>query len=440
MFSAVVELPATLVGLQQALAGGELSPHEALAAQRKNLNRLNRHFHAVVDELPESDPIGFHQKLWGIGLAHKDIFELQGRRPGLGLGKGVATPGFKTATAIQRLSTHGASHLATLVMAEYACGATSENANFSRCVNPLHPDAVVGGSSSGSAVAVSAYMAYASLGTDTAGSVRIPAATCGLIGLKTTPGVVSTEGVYPLAPSLDSVGLLGRTAEDTRQVLEAVAEDGSLQPASADSARVKAWIPETGLHESVALAMQECARSMHIGTQTSTCAEHNTLTQLSEIVLHTEAARTHRQALLEGRSPAAVEAVALAGLVIPRPWYEAAIACRARHARDFVRAYLQEQDILMVPALPMPIPDWKEVMPGNAHFNTRQLLDMHRFMGFVNYLGLPALVVPVAIDKRGLPISVQLIGRPFHELSLLKYALQIESQHFNAGLTMPLLR
>jgi Asp-tRNA(Asn)/Glu-tRNA(Gln) amidotransferase A subunit family amidase len=433
-------LPVTLVGLQQALADGELSPQEAIAAQRKSLNRLNRHFHAVVEELTEPAQAASRQKLSGIGLAHKDIFDLQGRSPGLGLGTGVAEPGLKAATAIQRLSKHGASHLATLVMAEYACGASSENAHFSRCVNPLHPDAVVGGSSSGSAVAVSSHMAYASLGTDTAGSVRIPAATCGLIGVKTTPGVVSTEGVYPLAPSLDSVGVLGRTAEDTRQVLEAVAEGGSLMPASADSAKVKAWIPETALHESVALAMQECVRSMHIVTQTGTCKQHTALTQLSEIVLHTEAACTHRQALLEGRSPAAVESVALAGLVIPRPWYEAAIACRAQHVRDFVRTHLEGHDILMVPALSTPIPDWNEVMPGNALFNVRQLLGLHRFMGFVNYLGLPALVVPVATDKRGLPISVQLIGRPFHELGLLKYARQIESQHFNAGLAMPLFR
>lgn len=440
MTSAVAELPVTLVGLQQALASGELSPQEAIAAQRESLNRLNRHFHAVVEELIEPAQAASRQKLSGIGLAHKDIFDLQGRSPGLGLGTGVAKPGLKAATAIQHLSKHGASHLATLVMAEYACGATSENTHFSRCVNPLHTDAVVGGSSSGSAVAVSSHMAYASLGTDTAGSVRIPAATCGLIGLKTTPGVISTEGVYPLAPSLDSVGVLGRTAEDTRQVLEAVAEDGSLKPASTDSGRVKAWIPETALHESVALAMQECVRSMNIVTQTGTCEQHTALTQLSEIVLHTEAACTHRQALLEGRSPAVVEAVALAGLVIPRPWYEAAIACRAQHVRDFVRKHLEGHDILMVPALSTPIPDWNEVMPGNALFNVRQLLGLHRFMGFVNYLGLPALLVPVATDKRGLPISVQLIGRPFHELDLLKYARKIESQHFNAGLTMPQFR
>lgn len=418
----MLELPPTLVGLQQALAQGELSVGEALAAQRQQLKRLDAGFHVTTHtfETPAASPLS--GRLAGIGLAHKDIFNTAGRTPGVGHDRGHPARGLKPAGVIARLAQQGASHLAALTMAEYACGATGNNSRFARCVNPLHAEAAVGGSSSGSAVAVAAQMVYASLGTDTAGSVRIPAATCGLLGLKTTHGLIALDGVFPLAPSLDSVGLLTRSAADAAQVLEACADPNRLRPPRPTSPKVTAWIPATDLHDSVTAALEAFAMACSVETRTVQWPDHARLTQLAEIVLHVESARTHRAALLDASCSPAVDGVALAGLVIPQEWHRAALADRARRTQEFVQQHLVSHDIFMLPALADPIPDWSEVTAGSASFRPGRLLGLYRYMGFVNYLGLPSLVMPIAKDARGLPISVQLVARPFHERLLLDFA------------------
>jgi aspartyl-tRNA(Asn)/glutamyl-tRNA(Gln) amidotransferase subunit A len=406
--------------------------------QRSRARQLDASLHAVVDFLPDdlfepsvvANTVATAEgPLSGIALALKDIFDLPGHRPGLGCMPGGrlasrASANLAAATVISRLRRAGATHLATLAMAEYACGATGANPILPQCVNPLNTAAVVGGSSSGSAVAVASGMVYGSLGTDTAGSVRIPAATCGVLGLKTTQGLLPLDGVFPLAPALDSVGVLARTADDVRHILlaaSATTENNgeALKPAMAGRAAV--CIPETELDGAVAQALHTFAAARGLPVRNS-ISQHTVLTQLSEIVVHAQAAQTHRTFLMDGTVSAGVEAIALAGLAMPPEWLPGALAHRARHLQEFVASQFSDCDILVLPALPAPVPDWQEVTPGHASFSVRKLLGLHRFMGFVNYLGLPSLVVPVARDARGLPISVQLLGRPFHELTLLQFA------------------
>ena len=132
--------------------------------------------------------------LAGVPLAHKDAFDTGLHAPRLGGPRATGEPR-PAASVLRRLAGHGALNLGALAMAEHACGATAENPHAPTLMNPLDSAAAVGGSSSGSAVAVAAGLCPASLGTDTAGSVRMPAATCGLIGLKPTPGRLSAQGV-----------------------------------------------------------------------------------------------------------------------------------------------------------------------------------------------------------------------------------------------------
>jgi Asp-tRNA(Asn)/Glu-tRNA(Gln) amidotransferase A subunit family amidase len=447
--------PPTIHGLQQAIAGGEFTAQQAIALQRRHAQKLDASLNAAVDFLPDdlfeipaatkpeitsatlsaARPAG---PLAGVALAHKDIFNLPGSLPGLGCEPAGSflrrtSANLAAATVISRLTRAGATHLATLAMAEYACGATGANANLPQCVNPLNAAAVVGGSSSGSAAAVASGMVYGSLGTDTAGSVRIPAATCGVLGLKTTHGLLPLDGVFPLAPGLDSVGVLARTADDLRQILLAASDNiensgDGLTPAFAGRAAV--CIPESELDGAVAQALHTFAGVCGLPVR-SAIAQHALLTQLSEIVLHAQAAQTHRTALLDGTASAAVKAIALAGFAMPPEWLQDALAQRASHLRDFVASQFNDCDILVLPALPAPVPDWHEVTPGHAAFNVRKLLGLHRFMGFVNYLGLPSLVVPITRDARGLPISVQLLGRPFHELTLLQFASGLQPLFFS---------
>ncbi len=436
-------LPATLTGLQHALALGKLSRQESLSAQRQRLKTLDPRYHCVVhimadtaDEVvSDAAQADKHQALAGIGLAHKDIFNTTGRAPGLGHDHGRSVPGLAAASAIQQLQNAGASQLASVVMAEYACGATGDNAHFARCINPLNPAAVVGGSSSGSAVAVASEIAYGAMGTDTAGSVRIPAATCGLLGLKTTHGLISQEGVHPLAPSLDSIGLLTRSAADAQQLLDALTPGSNTRP-NLQQPRLKAWIPETGLHDSVAAALTALADECSVTQRIGQLAEHRLLTALSEILLHHEAATTHQSGLLNNTLSTSVQAVALPGLVMPLDWYQAAVRDRGSRARTFFNAHLKDHDILMLPALPQPVPDGSVVTPGNTDFDVKQLLSLHSFMGWVNYLGFPSLVMPIASDARGLPICAQFIARPFEERTLLAFADGLEIKRFgHCGIT-----
>jgi len=428
-------LPATLAQLQRRLGAGQLSVPESLRLQRERFARRQAAHGGVVRALDVHSPAGKDAvatgTLSGIALAHKDIFELAGWTPGLGHSQGLADDSRQPAPAIALLARAGATQLATLAMAEYACGSTAHNPRMPPVTNPLGPQLAVGGSSSGSAVAVASELVYGALGTDTAGSVRIPAATCGLLGLKTTHGLIPTQGVHPLAPSLDSVGLLTRSAGDAQAMLAALTAPGDLRKA-VSAPRMKAWLPDERLDAGVAAALQEFARQWPACERMNLLDGQPLLTSLSEIVLHHEAAGTHLAGLRNGSLSAGVEAVALAGLAIPADWYRAALQDRAQRARAFLSAHLQQHDLLMLPALPQPLPDRAVVTLGEPGFDVRQLLSLHSFMGFVNYLGFPAMVIPIASDARGLPISAQFIARPFEEQTLLAFANAVELERFGS--------
>jgi Asp-tRNA(Asn)/Glu-tRNA(Gln) amidotransferase A subunit family amidase len=431
----VPELPDTMAGLQHALACGEWSVVQALDAQRRRLRQHAGRLNFVVRDLAGSqdDASAPQGCLAGVGLAHKDIFDLAGWRPGLGRDLGAASPGLATAPAVDRLTRQGATPLATLAMSEHACGATGANPHFPRCVNPLRADAVVGGSSSGSAVAVAAGLAYGSLATDTAGSVRIPAATCGVLGLKTTQGRVPRNGVYPLAPGMDTVGLMTRSATDAARLLDVVAPLPELDKVPDRPLRICAWIPDAGVDAQVAAALESLLADLPGVRRIDDWPDFRVVSQLADVMLHGQAALTHATALREGVAAPAVREVALPGSVMPTHWLPAAQADRPRRLKSFVSAYLTDCDLFLLPALAEPVPDWTSVTPGQPEYQPSRLLALYRFMGFVNYLGLPAIVFPIAADARGMPISVQLVARPFHEHVLLAFADAVQQQRFDGA-------
>ena len=415
-----------MVQLLAHIRAGEISSQQALLAQVERGRALRGAYDCVVDELPMPSPEA--GPLAGIALAHKDIFNLQDRLPGCGVQRGSWRAGVRPAAAIQALASAGASQWAALVMAPHACGATAQNPHFARCVNPLNEIAAVGGSSSGSAVAVACGMTYAALGTDTAGSVRIPAATCGLIGLKTTYGAVSTLGCVALAPSLDSVGVLSRYAQDAREIWQA------LSPLSQRRSKVNAektcqvWFPELGADSQVIEAIRDWTSKLHMKvTKVDITDEFEQLSRHAQRVLIYETAETHRASLLSGRADPAVQAIGLAGLGLPKAWYQQSMQARAAFLEQFVTRHFSDSEFLILPALGCPVPDWACVEIGHPAFDRLQLAGMHAFMGFVNYLGLPALNLPIARDARGLPICVQVLARPFAEHHLLDFAEHHES-------------
>ncbi len=409
--------------LQALIRGGQVSAQEALLAQVRHGQSLKAHSPCVVDELPIGAPGA--GPLAGIALAHKDIFQTNGRVPGCGVGPGRAHNGLPMAAALAALHQAGASQWASLVMAPHACGATAQNPHFARCVNPLDEAAAVGGSSSGSAVAVAAGMSYAALGTDTAGSVRIPAATCGLIGLKTTHGAISTQACAPLAPSLDSVGILSRYAQDAREIWSALCPQipRTDQPAKT---RCRLWVPEDGVAPEVALAIRAWAAQLDAQITPVDMADvFDRLNRHAQRVLLWETASTHHASLCDGTAEPSVQAIGLMGLGLPQAWYQASMQSRAALLQDFVTRHFSDAEFLILPSLAHALPDWQKVEVGHAAFDRASLFAMHRYMGFVNYLGLPSLNLPIACDTRGRPISVQVLARPLAEHRLLDLAEQV---------------
>ena len=416
------ELPARMTQLQDNIRAGHVSAQDALLAQVRRGQSLNTQFPCVVEELP----LASHHDgpLAGIALAHKDIFQLNDRAPGCGVGMGFTHKGVAPANAISALQQAGASQWATLVMAPHACGATSQNMHFARCINPTDAGAAVGGSSSGSAVAVAAGMTYAALGTDTAGSVRIPAATCGLIGLKTTQGAISNLGCAPLAPSLDSVGILSRFPQDAREIWAALCPQMPRLLAQ-QPVNCQLWMPEKGVSPLVAQAVRNWTLQLNATAREINMDESfEVLNRHAQRVLFYETAQTHLATLKEGTAEPSVQSIGLLGLGLPQSWYEESIQSRTFLLENFVNQHFGEADFLITPSLADTVPDWQTVQIGHSTFDRAALFAMHRYMGFVNYLGLPSLNLPIGRDAQGRAICVQVLARPYAEHQLLNFAEQ----------------
>jgi aspartyl-tRNA(Asn)/glutamyl-tRNA(Gln) amidotransferase subunit A len=431
-------LPPTIGGLQRAIAEGALDPASALRMQRERLGVAAKMYRCVVAAHPIDRTLPTTGPLAGVGLAHKDVFAIAGRAPTCGAGTAPGRLPRRTARVLRRLRHAGAGNLAALAMAEFACGATGENRNAAEPANPIDPDAVVGGSSSGSAAAVAAGLCYASLGGDTAGSVRIPAATVGAVGLKPTFGRLPTEGVFPLAASLDCVGVLARCAADVAAIWRVVAAPPAGIAHSDDDGRprkrwrIAAAIDDRALAPEVGAALDAFVTRLGHDAAVRRRAIPNldALTHASEAVLHFEAARLHRRTLRNDpreRAPA-FASIVLPGLAIPPAWYLRAAAERPARTHAFCRSALAAADVLLVPALAHGIPDWRAVHTASPRFDARELHALYRYMPFVNYLGLPAIVFPIGVDARGRPVCVQAIARPFAEHTLLAFVEYVERE------------
>lgn len=379
--------------------------------------------------------------LHGVALAHKDVFHFRGRAPGVGLAPGAAVPVDQESTALWRLSAAGASYLGALTLAELCCGATGDNRHHGRPVNPIDPCAMVGGSSGGSAVAVAAGLCAASLGTDTAGSVRIPAATCGLVALKPGHQALGSAGTARLAPSLDTIGILARTASDAAHVWEALRAPAGQPPSADGSAAIDAalqaprrWrlaiaLDDPALHPDVAQALERFCEGLPRSWALTRrqLPERARWAALAQTVLHAESASTHLARLQDDAQnlPGAAKAILLPGLAVPATWYAQAMAQRHAQRDAFEHQALADVDLLLTPALPVPVPDWSQVTPGDTAYDPDSLHALHRHFSFVNYLGLPAVVVPVAVDRRGRPVCIQAVGRLGDESSLLALACHL---------------
>jgi aspartyl-tRNA(Asn)/glutamyl-tRNA(Gln) amidotransferase subunit A len=379
--------------------------------------------------------------LHGVPLAHKDMYYDAGHVVTCGSlirRDYVATT---TSTALQRLKDAGTIRLGSLQMAEFAYGPTGHNTHFGPVCNPWKVAHITGGSSSGSGSAVAARLTFAALGSDTGGSIRMPAHFCGVTGLKTTVGRVSRAGAMPLSQSLDTVGPLARTAEDCALLLQLMAggdpEDlttvggdvpdymaatkGSLKgmrigvPSAfyvddldSDTARI--------LDDTIATLKREGAEivTVHLPDQRQ-------LSSAAQIVLAVEAAAFHKRWMIERPGDYGPQVLMRLqnGLAIPGVLYLEAMRWRGPALAAF-NAAIEGVDIVLAPVAPVSAPTILESDVGNSPDAEAVIQRLTRFTRPVNYLGLPSLAVPSGVTATGLPVGLQLISRAFAEDVLLR--------------------
>jgi aspartyl-tRNA(Asn)/glutamyl-tRNA(Gln) amidotransferase subunit A len=379
---------------------------------------------AAAGEADRRRPAG---PLHGVPLAHKDIFERAGRPMTCGskiLAGNVPT---RTATVLQRLDAAGAIDVGTLNLAEFAAGGTGHNMHWGDCVNPWNTAYTPGGSSSGCASAVAARGVFGALGTDTGGSVRWPAALCGITGLRPTTGRISLEGVFPRAWSIDTVGPMARTAEDCALLFAAIAgETVDLAPPRRLRIGVVrgAWRENvTDEHAAALEASLEVWRALGASLIDVQLPDADPAFELGDVVVKSEAAALHATWLREraGDYAPGIRQQLEAGLAIPAPRYVEAVRAQPSVRRQYLSAF-ENVDVLHVAAHPFPAPTMADCAPTTPGAVNAFWAAYPRFTRPFSYVGLPVLALPCGFAASGVPIGCQLVGRPNDESRLLAAA------------------
>jgi len=392
-------------------------------------------------------------------LAHKDMFM---RKDGYSSGGSAILgelQGNDDATVISRLNSAGAIEVGRLNMSEFAAGPTGHNAHFGHARNPWNSDHITGGSSSGSGAAVASGCVYAALGSDTGGSIRLPAIMCGLYGLKPTYGRVSRFGAMPRAWSLDCVGPLARSAADAALILSVIAGHDTKDPTTSQR-QVSTWQhyisrpikglklakarglpfgkidPETS--EAHELALREFA-SMGAEIIEVDLPDFADLYSAADAISKTEAAALHGKWMRERPDDFSVHVYSRteAGFVVPAHVYLASQAARANVLRDFCSRAFTQADALLIPSITTPVPTIDETDEGNPGAIQTMVASITKATRPFNYLGLPGLALPLGLSSVGLPLSCQLIGRPFSERTLLSLGHAYGEMRGEDGLAPP---
>lgn len=310
------------------------------------------------------------------------------------------------ADCVARLRAAGATIVGKLNTHEFAYGALTNSPHFGPALNPWNPEHTCGGSSGGSGAAVGAGLVEAALGTDTAGSVRIPAAFCGVTGMRPSTGLVSTRGVQPTAWSLDTVGPLARSAEECEHLLEVMAGRPLGGGEAAGDLRIGVVTSLfEGAEPAVAEACEQALGDLPGRREGVSIPLHEEIATITQLIMLPEATNAHLPWLRTRLADygADVRARLLAGLLLPPTAYVTGLRAR-RWARDEYERALGDYDLLVAPSMPITAPRLDGIP------ETYRLLIMP-YNSPAALLGLPALTVPCGFVD-GLPVGLSLTGRP----------------------------
>jgi aspartyl-tRNA(Asn)/glutamyl-tRNA(Gln) amidotransferase subunit A len=382
-----------------------------------------------------------HGPLHGVPLAHKDMYYEAGKVVTCGSRIRRDFVATTTSTALQRLKDAGTIRLGSLQMSEFAYGPTGHNSHYGAVHNPFALDHITGGSSSGSGAAVAARLTFAALGSDTGGSIRMPAHFCGVTGLKTTVGRISRAGAMPLSQSLDTVGPLARTAEDCAVLLALMAGADPEDPtavsvpvqdyAAATTQSIKGLsigVPASfyvdDLDAEVAAALDATIAELKregVNIVAVELPDQRQLAAASQLVLAVEAAAFHKRWMIERPQDYGAQVLMRLqnGLAIPAVNYLEAVRWRGVALAAHLAA-VKGVDAVIAPVSPVPAPTIAESDVGTAPDAEAVIQRLTRFTRPINYLGLPSLSIPSGFTRRGLPVGMQLVGRSFDEATLLR--------------------
>ena len=375
--------------------------------------------------------------LHGVPIAVKDLVDIEGVPTTAASRVRDGHRADADAAVVVQLRRAGAVLIGKTNLHEFAYGTTSEDSAFGPVRNPHDPSRSPGGSSGGSAVAVAAGMAVAALGTDTGGSIRIPAAACGTVGLKPTYGEVSVEGVVPLSRTLDHVGPFARTVSDAwllHRVLVGRAEHPPLHAASVGTLRLA--VPRTYFCELLDDEVRsEFERVLSDLTEAGAHIDevsvpHAWATPAVYIHIHAaEAAEYHARTLeaaADRYTPNVRLRLEMGRYILAEDHVRARNACE--HLRREVDAALEGRDALILPTLPIPAPPIgvETLAIAGSEQPVRAL--MLRCTQLFNLTGHPALSMPCGTTSQGLPCGLQLVGRRFETGALMRVALAVETQ------------
>lgn len=441
----------------RALRNGDTSPLALLETFRERVERFNSKLNAFVTiDMPGAEKAAAEaEKRWkagqlksvfdGIPVAVKDLFHVQGVRTTAGSKIFADFVPEDDAAAIARLKAAGAVIVGMTNTHEFAFGTTTENPHYGPTRNPWDTGRVPGGSSGGSGAAVAAGLVPAATGTDTGGSIRIPAALCGHVGLKPTYGRVSRRGIFPLSWSLDHPGPMTRTVEDAALMLQIMAGPDAQDPTTLAAppvpdfteglgqgvAGLKVGVPtrwffqrvEPGVEAAVrdALNVLRDAGAQVVEVDWPDDEEAERIVAITSLIMSTEGATFHAP-YLKGRADD------YGADVFQRlDWGRHVLACEylnAQRVRTLLNESLarvfQQVDVVATPTCPVtafPIGTPTITMEGVTE---RAGASLVRFTRLANMTGWPAMSVPCGLDGRSLPVGLQIMGKPFDEVTVLR--------------------
>ncbi len=450
-------MPLTIHQLSRQIRDHEISPVELTSDCLARIDKLNSTLNAFITVMAESAIAEARQAeqeilrgdyrgpLHGIPIGLKDIIDVAGVRTTAASALFSTPPNNRIPTedaeVVRRLRAAGAIILGKQNLHECAYGGSAIISFFGEVHNPWDTSRVAGGSSGGSAASVATGLGVAAIGTDTAGSIRMPAAYCGIVGLKPTYGRVSARGVIPLSWSLDHFGPIVNSVYDAALMLQVLAGYDAADPASVDApvpdfttaAHLGARLPSglrigiprafffDDLHPEIAAALEtaiDLFRGLHAEIRDDVKLEVST-----DRTLASAEAYAYHQPFV-ARSPNLYQPATLARIQTGAN-ISASDALRAvrdlQASRHAIRKVFDEVDVLLTPTVPIPPPVIADLLRRPEDLRPQELIMLRNTRPF-NVWGIPAISVPCGFTKHGLPIGLQLAAAPWREDVVLQAA------------------